>query len=207
MDVKQFKQLPILGILRQIEADDIEPLVEAVISGGLKTIEVTMNTKKADELIRRIGILAGKRLVVGAGTVLTIDEMRKARDAGASFIVTPCLVDQVAHICVKEKMPFFPGAFTPGEIYNAWCAGATMVKVFPAKFFGPDYIKEIKGPFQDIELLACGGVGRENIRSFFSSGASAAAFGASIFKKEWIKAGEFSRIESAIRELIRESGF
>jgi len=91
---------------------------------------------------------------------------------------------------------------TPQEIYNAWRSGATMVKIFPAKFFGPTYLKEITAPFQDIKLLACGGVTPDNMQSFFSSGASAVAFGGSVFKKEWLKAGEFFRVEEIIRLFI-----
>ncbi|MBL7084585.1 MAG: bifunctional 4-hydroxy-2-oxoglutarate aldolase/2-dehydro-3-deoxy-phosphogluconate aldolase [Candidatus Omnitrophica bacterium] len=202
MDVNRFKKLPILGILRGVSADIIEPLVEAVVSSGLATIEITMNTHQASELIRKMLKAAKGRLTIGAGTVLTMDDLRLALDSGATFIVLPTLVGDVVEYCAKKAIPVFPGALTPQEIYTAWQAGATMVKVFPAKFFGPEYLKEIKGPFQDIELLACGGVRPENIRAFFSSGASAVAFGGSVFKKEWLKRREFSRIGECIKALI-----
>lgn len=202
MDVKQFKQRPIMGILRGVQAKMIAPLIQCVVSAGLETVEITMNTPDALKLIQQMVKEAQGRLVIGAGTVLRMDDLRLAQDAGASFIVLPTLVPDVVEYCAKNKIPVFPGALTPQEIYNAWRAGATMVKVFPAKFFGPAYIKEIKGPFQDIELLACGGVTADNVRSFFSSGASGVAFGGSVFKKEWLSAGEFSRIEECIRALI-----
>ena len=202
MDINQFRQLPIIGILRGVEADIIEPLVETVISSGLQTIEITMNTPSASELLQRMVKKAQNRLMIGAGTVLTIDDLRSALDAGATFIVLPTLVPDVVEYCVENEIPVFPGALTPQEIYNAWCAGATMVKVFPAKFFGPSYLKEVKGPFQDVELLACGGVNRDNIQSFFSNGASAVAFGESIFQREWLVAREFVHIEEHIKALI-----
>jgi len=202
MDVNQFKQLPVLGILRGIEADQIEPLVECVVSSGLKTIEITMNTPSASELIKKMVNTSSGRLTIGAGTVLTMDDLKLALDAGATFIVMPTLIPEIVEHCLKEKIPVFPGALTPQEICNAWRAGATMVKVFPAKFFGPTYLKEIKGPFNDIELLACGGVNYDNIKAFFANGASAVAFGASIFNPEWIKAGSFDRIEESINSLI-----
>lgn len=204
MDIKEFKRLPILGILRGVEPDIIEELIESVISSGLKTIEITMNTQGAVGLIQKTKRIAKNRLTVGAGTVLTMDDLHKALDAGATFIVLPTLVHEVVEYCVKNKITVFPGALTPQEIYNAWSHGATMVKVFPAKFFGPAYLKEIKGPFQDIELLACGGVNSENIKSFFLNGASAVAFGGSIFKGQWLKAREFSRIQESIKKLIAE---
>jgi len=191
-----------MGILRGIKKDAIAPLVETMTESGLRTVEIAMNTKGAPELIKAMCKKAGSRLTVGAGTVLTLESLKKALDAGASFIVLPVLVDEVVAACRKRKIPVFPGAFTPQEVYRAWKAGATMVKVFPAKFFGPGYFKELKGPFNKIELLACGGVTTENIKEFFESGASAVAFGASIFKKEWLKARDYNRIGECIKNLI-----
>lgn len=202
MDVKRFKELPIMGILRDAEPDVIEPLIESVISAGLKTMEITMNTEGAAGLIKQAIKAAKNRLMVGAGTVLTLDDLHNALDAGATFIVLPTLIEDVVGYCRKNKIPVFPGALTPQEIHNAWGAGATMVKVFPAKFFGPSYLKEIKGPFRDIELLACGGITPENIGEFISEGASAVAFGASVFKKEWLKNRNFQPIEKSIASLI-----
>ncbi len=202
MNPTQFKKLPILGILRGVSLDRIEPLTRSIISSGLKTIEIAMNTPLAAKVLHKAKKIARGRLSIGAGTVLTMKDLDKALDNGAEFIIMPTLVPDVVEHCVKKKIPVFPGALTPQEIYNAWRSGATMVKIFPAKFLGPGYLREIKGPFKDIKLLACGGVSPHNVKSFFQSGASAVAFGASIFKKEWIKRKEFFRIEECIKELI-----
>lgn len=202
MNIAEFKKLPIMGILRDISKDMVEPLSETIAVSGLKTVEIAMNTKFAPQLIEKMSGLSKDRFAIGAGTVLTKDNLKIALDNGATFIVLPVMAQAVVEYCVKNKIPVFPGALTPQEIYNAWKSGASMVKVFPAKFFGPTYFKEIKGPFKDIELLACGGVTPENIRSFFTNGASAVAFGESIFKKEWLKAGEFGKIEESIKSLI-----
>jgi len=204
MDVARFKRLPILGILRGVAAEAMNPLVETIVSSGLETIEITMNTQGAQELIRQAVNVSKKRLTIGAGTVLDINSLKLALDAGASFIVMPVLIKDVLEYCVKNKIPAFPGALSPQEIYNAWNSGATMVKVFPAKFFGPDYFKEIKGPFQDIELLACGGVTPQNLKAYFASGASAIAFGASVFNKEWLRARDFANIGEEIKRYINE---
>lgn len=202
MDVNKFKNLPILGILRGIEKDSVRDLVETVVSSGLKTIEITMNTPSAGSLIKEMVKSSNNRITIGAGTVLNVDDLKLALDSGATFIVSPILVKEVMEYCTKHSIPVFPGAFTPQEIYNAWGMGATMVKVFPIKFFGPSYIKEVKAPLNDIEILACSGVNNSNIKSFFSNGASAVAFGGSVFKKEWILAKEFSKIEKSIKTLI-----
>ncbi len=105
---------------------------------------------------------------------------------------------------LKNKIAVFPGALTPQEVHIAWEEGATMVKVFPAKFFGPEYFREIKGPFDDIELLACAGVTPWNLREYFSCGSSAAAFGASVFKKEWLQKKDYSKISNAIKRYIQQ---
>ena len=203
MKVADFKKLPILGILRGIELDSVEPLVEVICSNGLKTIEITMNTHGAPELIKKAVSAAKGRLTIGAGTVLNIKDLKEAQSAGATFIVSPVLVDDVMKYCLKNKIPVFPGALTPSEIYKAWVAGATMVKVFPAKSFGPEYFKEIKGPFNDIELLACAGVTPENMLEYMACGASAVTFGASVFRQEWLKNKEFGSIGGAIAKYVQ----
>lgn len=202
MDVARFRKLPIMGILRGIEFDSVEPLLETIESSGLKTIEITMNTKGAADLIKKASGYVKGRLMIGAGTVLDVKNLKLALDSGATFIVTPVVVDDVIKYCVKNKIPVFPGALTPLEIYYAWKSGATMVKVFPAKFFGPEYFKEIKGPFNDIELLACSGVTPENINEYFACGASAVTFGASVFKKEWLKQNDFKSIGESIKKFV-----
>ncbi len=134
--------------------------------------------------------------------MLNRKDLLEAMEAGATFVVSPTLVREVVTYCADHSIPVFPGALTPQEIHDAWSAGATMVKVFPARFFGPEYFREIKGPFQDIELMAVGGVTAENFRDFLSAGASAVAFGGSVFRPDWLAAGEFDRIEAAVRAWI-----
>jgi 2-dehydro-3-deoxyphosphogluconate aldolase/(4S)-4-hydroxy-2-oxoglutarate aldolase len=161
-----------------------------------------LNTPHAAAVIKRTIKAARGRLSVGAGTVLDESSLKAAINAGASFIVSPVLVKEVAIFCRREKIAFFPGALTPQEIYCAWQAGAAMVKVFPAGFFGPAYFKEIKAPFEHIKLLACGGVNAANIAEFFKNGADAAAFGGSVFNKDLFADKEFSRIGDNVKMLI-----
>jgi 2-dehydro-3-deoxyphosphogluconate aldolase/(4S)-4-hydroxy-2-oxoglutarate aldolase len=202
MDLEAFKRKPLLGIVRGIELDVVEPLVESVIAGGLESLEITMNTKEAPKLIARAVEVAGERLAIGAGTVLNIEDFKRAMEAGAGFIVSPTLIREVVTECRERRIPVFPGALTPQEIFDAWRAGASMVKVFPAKFFGPEYFAEIKGPFADISLLACGGISAETLPRYAQCGADAFAVGGSVFKAAWIEAGEYSKIESSLRALV-----
>ncbi|MCX5694784.1 MAG: bifunctional 4-hydroxy-2-oxoglutarate aldolase/2-dehydro-3-deoxy-phosphogluconate aldolase [Candidatus Omnitrophica bacterium] len=202
MDIVCFKKKPILGILRGVEKEIIEPLIEAVIDAGLETLEITMNTTGAADLIKKAKQTAGSRLTLGAGTVLTQQDLKIALNSGASFIVSPVLIKEVVSYCVKNDIPVFPGALTPQEVYQAHESGATMVKVFPAKFFGPEYLKEIRGPFNKIELLACGGVTSTNLKNYFTCGASGVTFGASIFRKDLLEGKNFKAISEEIRKFI-----
>jgi 2-dehydro-3-deoxyphosphogluconate aldolase/(4S)-4-hydroxy-2-oxoglutarate aldolase len=202
MDLDRFRTLPLLGIARGITSTDVEPLTEAVIDAGLTSLEITMNTPAAATLIGQMRAAAGDRLMIGAGTVLDVETLAAARDAGASFIVMPTLVPAVVERCVADRLPVFPGALTPQEIHTAWAAGATMVKVFPAGVFGPTYLREIKGPFADVELMAVGGVNADNMAAYFSCGASAVAFGSSVFRREWLDVRAYDRIAGEVRRLV-----
>lgn len=202
MELGLFAGTPLLGILRGIRNEHVVPLAETAADAGLRAIEVTMNTAGATGLIRRMREAAAGRLTVGAGTVLDTAQLDAALDAGASFVVQPTLVADVVHRCVEAGIPVFPGALTPQEIHAAWQAGASMVKVFPAGVFGPGYLREVKGPFRDIALLACGGVHAGNVAAYFEAGASAAAFGGSIFRADWLDAGRYDLIGTELRRIL-----
>ncbi|MGB2601400.1 MAG: bifunctional 4-hydroxy-2-oxoglutarate aldolase/2-dehydro-3-deoxy-phosphogluconate aldolase [Candidatus Omnitrophota bacterium] len=202
MDVGQFSELPLMGIVRGVDPGDIEPLLEAVIGAGLKTIEITMNTPGAAGIISKAKSVAGDRIDIGAGTVLSKKDLNEALDAGASFVVMPAFIEEIVTTCVDKKVPVFPGAFTPREVLDSWNAGASMVKVFPSSMFGPRYIKELKGPYDGIKLMAVGGVRLENVDEYFSCGADAVAFGGSVFRKEWLDAKDFASIEKLVGQYV-----
>ncbi len=202
MDIKRFKELPLMGIVRGVDIGDIGALIESVIKAGLKTIEITMNTPCAAGIISEAVNIAGGRIDVGAGTVLSRADLEGALTAGAGFIVMPTLIENVMNYCVRNDIPVFPGALTPQEVFNAWDKGATMVKVFPSGVFGPKYIKELKGPFDKVKLMAVGGVRCENIGEYFSCGADAVAFGGSVFSKEWLRKKDFASIGRLVREYV-----
>jgi 2-dehydro-3-deoxyphosphogluconate aldolase/(4S)-4-hydroxy-2-oxoglutarate aldolase len=202
MQLDRFRRKPLMGILRGITANQLAPTLESAVSGGLETLEITMNTPGAAELIASASAITAGEVAIGAGTVLSRESLDRALDAGASFIVMPTLVSDVVRECVRRDVPVFPGALTPQEIHTAWLAGAAMVKVFPSRFFGPEYFREVKGPFDDVLLLACGGVSAANLAEFAACGADAYAFGGSIFNLAWIQAGEFEKIEQSVRALV-----
>ncbi len=189
------KEILKIGIARGISERDIIPAFEAALNGGFIHLEVTMNTENALALIRKASIELKGRAIIGAGTVTSMEELKSAIDAGARFIVSPIVRKEIIYHCKQNKIPIHPGAFTPTEVFEAWEAGADMVKVFPISCAGgPAYVKELKGPFPHIKILACGGVTPENISEYTKSGVDGIAIGTHLFNKEWIIQKQFSKI-------------
>ena len=193
-DLNRFELAPVIGILRGVKEESLQGVAEASIAGGLQFLEITLNTADSLHLIKK----ATEQfidLTVGAGTVLSLEEAKKAFDSGAKFIVAPDFEEEVAAFCVENKLAYFPGALTPTEIQRAWKFGATMVKVFPASQMGPEYFKQIKGPFDKIKMIAVGGVKPGNIKKYLGAGADAVALGGSIYSVERIENGRFLEIQ------------
>ena len=202
-DLHRFELAPVIGILRGVKEESLQGVAEASIAGGLQFLEITLNTADSLHLIKK----ATEQfidLTVGAGTVLSVEEAKKAFDSGAKFIVAPDFEEEVAAFCVENKLAYFPGALTPTEIQRAWKSGATMVKVFPASQMGPEYFKQIKGPLDKIKLIAVGGVNPGNIKKYLGTGADAVALGGSIYSVERMENGRFSEIQKDIEEFMFE---
>jgi 2-dehydro-3-deoxyphosphogluconate aldolase/(4S)-4-hydroxy-2-oxoglutarate aldolase len=182
---EKFYQIPLIGIMRNFSPAAVKDILPVYQEAGLHTIEITMNTKGAAEIIQFLR-RRYPGFNIGAGTVCTQKDLSVAIDAGAQFIVTPVTDKKIIQACVKQKRPVFPGAFTPTEIYKAWTLGASMVKLYPAKTLGPSYIKDIKAPFNQIKLLPTGGIGLEDITTFRQAGADGFGIGSPLFSKQLI---------------------
>jgi 2-dehydro-3-deoxyphosphogluconate aldolase / (4S)-4-hydroxy-2-oxoglutarate aldolase len=198
----RLNRTPVIGIVRGVSDAAISCLAEASEKAGLEWIEITLNTPSALDKISRLSEISDGRLVVGAGTVLDRRGLDHALSAGARFIVSPTLERDVVDRCNEIGVPVFPGALTPKEVLDAWRAGATMVKVFPLQFFGPAYLRELRGPFDGAPLLACGGVRANNVAEHFAAGADAVAIGASTFKREWLEEGRVDLLQGEIAKVV-----
>ena len=201
-DPEVFNDQPVLGIVRGVPEECLEGVLGSARDAGLKFLEITLNTDHALQLIQTASQQCENTLCIGAGTVRTLQQAEQAVVSGARFLVSPVLNEEVAFYCRSQKLPYFPGALTPSEIEKAWQAGATMIKVFPASQWGPSYFREIKGPFEEIPLMAVGGVTSDNIPDYFSSGASAVAVGGSVFTRSRMVNREYSKIRDHLREII-----
>ncbi|MGP1990531.1 bifunctional 4-hydroxy-2-oxoglutarate aldolase/2-dehydro-3-deoxy-phosphogluconate aldolase [Zobellia laminariae] len=206
----KYNQNPIVGILRGLNTEEVLQLIPSYIKSGFYTIEITMNSP---EVAQTIATLAKEypELNVGAGTVCTMQDLTKALEAGSQFIVTPIIDEEVIKHCVANKIPIFPGAYTPSEIYKAWSLGASAVKVFPATQLGIQYIKDVLAPLNEIKLLPTGGVSVDNIKSFFEAGAVGAGMASSLFDKKMIREGNytdlekhFAKMKNEIKDFIKE---
>jgi len=180
-----FYRVPIIGIVRNLSMEDLQHILPVYQEAGLTTIEITMNTAGAGKMIQYVRD-SFPRLNTGAGTVCTKKELTQAVNAGAQFIVTPVTDKKIIKACVRQRLPVFAGAFTPTEIYHAWKLGAAMVKLYPAKTLGADYLKDIKAPLNQIKLLPTGGVGADDIAAYKKAGADGFGIGSPLFVKHLI---------------------
>jgi 2-dehydro-3-deoxyphosphogluconate aldolase/(4S)-4-hydroxy-2-oxoglutarate aldolase len=197
-----FDRIPVVGILRNVPPLTVPVLARYYSEAGLTTLEVTMNSDEALTTITRLVQDFGGKLNIGAGTVCTLDDLDKALEAGAQFIVTPILQEEVIKACVQRQIPVFPGTYSPTEIYKAWHMGATMVKVFPATRLGADYIKEVLAPMNYLKLLPTGGVAPDNFREFLAAGAAGLGMGSQLFPKKLIEEGAWEELSTLFRELV-----
>lgn len=201
-----FNKVPAVGIVRNMRFDDMVEVLPVYVEAGLNTIEITMNTPRANEMIRyAVDNYAGK-LNVGAGTVCNEEELDIAISSGAQFIVAPIINRQVITSCVDKNMPVFPGAYTPTEIYEAWQLGAAMVKVFPANNLGPSYISNVKAPLNNVKLMPTGGVDLHNITEFFKAGADAVGIGGNLFHKAFISSKDWAGLKSHFKNYVDTLG-
>lgn len=181
-----FEARPLVGILRGFAWSQTRQAVEAIVAGGMSTVEVTMNSPDALGQIKSLQAEFAGQINVGAGTVCKASDAEAAIESGASFLVTPTVAEDVIQVAVKADVPAFVGAMTPTEILRAWDLGATLVKVFPADTLGPGYLKSVLGPLSQVRLMPTGGVTVENLADYLKAGASGFGIGGPLFDKQQI---------------------
>lgn len=198
----------IIAIVRGVDPDDCVKTAKALCDGGIRMIEVTFNQKSGSCIKDTTAAIAavraelGNKISVGAGTVVTLEQLEKAHEAGAEYAISPDTNVDVIKRTKELGMVSMPGAMTPTEILEAHEAGADFVKIFPAANFGVSYIKAITAPVNHIPLLAVGGINTENITDYLNIGMAGVGVGGNLANKEWIRNGEFHRIEAAAREYV-----
>jgi 2-dehydro-3-deoxyphosphogluconate aldolase / (4S)-4-hydroxy-2-oxoglutarate aldolase len=196
-------QVGLLPVLRASSVEQAIALSNAMEAGGVSIMEVTMTVPGAIEVIRRLVHDAGDRLLIGAGTVLDPETARSCMLAGAQFIVSPSLNVKTIEICRRYDIAVFPGALTPTEIVTAWQAGADVVKVFPCSAVGgANYLKAIKAPLPQIELIPTGGVSLATAHEFLEAGAFALGVGGDLVNVKAIEAGKPETISENAKKYL-----
>jgi 2-dehydro-3-deoxyphosphogluconate aldolase/(4S)-4-hydroxy-2-oxoglutarate aldolase len=203
--VEQLKQAKIIAILRGIAQDQADAAAQALADGGIIFLEVTMNTEGALDMIARFKAKLGHKLIVGAGTVLNLAMAKEAAAAGAEYLLSPNLNEEVIYYAQEHGIDAWPGVMTPTEIVRAYEAGAPAVKVFPMGSLGLNYLKEIRAPLNHIPMIATGGVDLHNINHFLDAGAIAVGLGGNLIDKKHLQAGNYAAIEQRARAFVDQA--
>lgn len=184
----------IIAIIRGTEKGTGEQTAKALAEGGISFLEITLNTEGALSMIDELKGKFGDQLRVGAGTVLSVQGAKDAIQAGAEYIVSPHLDEDILTFCLEQGVEVWPGTMTPTEIMRAYNLGAKAVKVFPIGSLGVKYIKDLRAPLNHIPMVATGGVNLDNIKEVLGYGATAVGLGGNLVNKDLIKKGDFEQI-------------
>ena len=211
--IELIKKYKLIAIIRNVEREDLIPLCNALYEGGVRLVEITFSSdglcdERTAQDIRLVAEHFAGKLAVGAGTVVTTEQVLMTRDAGGQFIISPNTSKDVIGETKKSGLVSIPGALTPTEIIDAYSFGADFVKVFPVGKSGCEYIKAIKAPLSHIPMIAVGGVDLNNLGEYLAAGVNGVGIGSNIVHKGYIKQKNFAaikRLASEYVEIIEEN--
>ncbi|WP_026584627.1 bifunctional 4-hydroxy-2-oxoglutarate aldolase/2-dehydro-3-deoxy-phosphogluconate aldolase [Bacillus sp. J33] len=195
----------IIAVVRKVNPDRAVQLVDSFIKGGVSGIELTVDSESAYEKIGELKSLFSEAAVIGAGTVVNVQQAKAAIDAGADFIVSPILDRDIIEYVKQEGKIMMPGVFTPTEMKNAYTWGADVVKVFPASALGPGFFKDVNGPLGYIPKMPTGGINLNNVQDFIKAGAVAAGIGGSLVNTELIQQENWEALEKLARKYTEKA--
>jgi len=200
---QRIKECKLVPVVRAASADEAMRAIDAIKAGGIDILEITMTVPGAVRLMEDVAGRYGDDVLVGAGTVLDPETARACILAGARFIVSPALNLETIALCRRYSIPVMPGALTPTEVITAWQAGADMVKVFPCSAMGgASYLKALKAPLPQVDLIPTGGVSLEPAADFLAAGASALGIGADLVNLNALRDGRAAEITAKARHYV-----
>ncbi len=200
--LERIKNLGLLAVLRGPSEELTFKMVEALVEGGVRGIEITYSTPNADSVVRSLNARFGDDIVLGMGTLTEPKQALEAQAAGARFLVSPHTDRALAQAMAATGLPFMMGGLTPTEIRLAYTLGSAVVKLFPGSLGGPDYLRSLKGPFSQIPIMPTGGVSLSNVGEWFAAGAFAVGAGSELCSIRWAKEGRFDDIIQRAREFV-----
>jgi 2-dehydro-3-deoxyphosphogluconate aldolase/(4S)-4-hydroxy-2-oxoglutarate aldolase len=193
----------VVAVIRMKDTGRLLKVIEAVRSGGVNSIEITMTVPGAVDIIRQLSKAVPSDVLIGAGTVVDEETAAKVIDSGATFVVGPVLNLGVVSLCVRRGIAVMPGCYTPTEILTGWQAGADIIKVFPATTLGPKYFKDLRGPFPDIRLMPTGGVTIDNVGEWITAGACAVGIGSDLLDKKAIEEERYEVLAERAARMVQ----
>jgi 2-dehydro-3-deoxyphosphogluconate aldolase / (4S)-4-hydroxy-2-oxoglutarate aldolase len=200
--IKKIQETGVIAVIRQLPEEKASYLAEALISGGVRALEITVENKQAYSIIEYLSNKYKDEIVVGAGTVLDSSSAQLAINKGADFILSPNFNPEVVKTTLRYGKVAVPGVMTPTEMMAAMESGADMVKVFPASVLGIQFIKDVKGPFPQIPIIPTGGINLNNVGAFMEAGVEAVGAGGSLINKEAIDRSDFEWIRKTAAEFV-----
>ena len=198
----EIRRIGLSAVLRAPSEALALQMVEALVAGGVRGIEITYSTPNATDVVRALDRIHGSRIVLGMGTVRLPEQVDEARVAGARFIVSPHTKVGLAEAMVGGGLATMIGALSPTEVEEAHARGADIVKIFPASLVGPSYIKSLRGPFPDIAMMPSGGVNAATLGDWLAAGAIAVSAGGELCPVDWARQGRFDAISARAREFV-----
>ena len=202
--LRKIASLGLVPVVRASSADEAMKVVDAIREGGVDVLEITMTVPGAIGVMEQLALRFGTDVLLGAGTVLDPETARACMLAGARFVVSPALNPATIEICRRYSVPVLPGALTPTEVVAAWTAGADVVKVFPCGALGgASYIKSLKAPLPQIEMIPTGGVSVKTAADFIKAGSMALGVGADLADTQAIRDGNARAVTEKAREYVR----
>ncbi len=192
----------IIAVVRAQKAEQVTPLAEALIAGGVIAIEITMTTPNAIAAIQAASRQFEARAVIGVGTVLDDDTCRAALAAGAEFVVSPIYRPELVGIAAAAHRPLMLGAYTPTEAQWAYEAGADFIKIFPADGLGPGYVKALRAPLPHLRIVPTGGVDVQNVADFLNAGCVAVGVGSSLVSAKLLQENNWTELTRRAAEFV-----
>ncbi len=201
--VERIGEAGVIAVLRRLPGDAVHGVVEALLEGGVKAVELTMDTPAAAEVIATIRERLGGELLLGAGTVMTAGQVKEAIAAGADFLVGPHFDPELVEAAREQGHLYIPGVLTASEAAGALRTGAEVLKLFPAGPLGPGYLKDLLGPFRGTLFVPTGGIRPDEVGVYLAAGALAVGVGSALTPQDAVAAGDFARVRELAATVVR----
>jgi len=201
--LEKIKELGLLAVIRGPSAELTIQMVEALVAGGVKGIEITYSTPNAEEVVSTLARKFGSSILLGMGTLTKPEQALTAKSAGANFLVSPICDPVLVMAMVDSGLVTMAGALTPTEVFQAYSLGTDVVKIFPGSLGGPSYVKALKGPFPYIPMMPTGGVNAANAAEWFAAGVVAVGAGSELCPPQLAKDGKFEEISRKAADFVK----